>query len=176
MPLFRKSVPQDPLVVSMTGARLGHRIVIVPSNHDDVVMAIAAKAGLTGHVVVVTPDEARRTALSTRALAAGALVETESDVHASADEPAFDIAILDLRESDAAVDATTAAALHGRLRQGGRLVVLMSAPRGGLAALFGGAAAPDTTAQTNALLAAGFRTARLLAVRERMVFIEALKS
>ena len=139
-------------------------------------LATAAKVGLTGHVVVATPDEARRNALAARALAAGALVETESDIQASAND-SFDVAILDLRGSDAAIDAITLASLHRRLRQGGRLIMLMSAPGGGLSALFGGGGtAPDTTAQTTALLAAGFRTARVLAVRDGIVFIESMKS
>jgi hypothetical protein len=177
MPIFRKGVPQDPLVVSMTGVRLGHRVILAPSKHDDVVLAIAAKVGLTGHVAIATPDERRRTALAARALDAGLLVDTDTGMDPAPGETPFDLAIVDGRGSDAVVDPALLVSLHRRLRHGGRLVLLQSAAgSGGMGALFGGGMPPDTTAQTAALLAAGFRTARLLATRQRIAFVEALKS
>jgi SAM-dependent methyltransferase len=176
MAIFRKPVPQDPLVVAMSGARLGHRVVIAPSKHDDVVLAIAGKVGLTGHVAIATEDGQRRDALASRALNAGLLVETDTGLEPRPDEAPFDIAIVDARGNGAALDAALLASLYRRLRQGGRLILLVPAGGSGMSALLGSGAEPDTSAETAALLSAGFRTARLLATRERIAFVEALKA
>jgi hypothetical protein len=177
MAIFRKPVPQDPLVVAMSGARLGQRVIVAPSSkHDDVVLAVAGKVGLTGHVAIATGDEQRRAALAARALAAGWLVDVETGLEAAPDEAPFDIAIVDARGNTAALERALLTSLYRRLRQGGRLILLVPAGGGGMSALLGGGTAPDTSAETAALLGAGFRTARLLATRERIGFVEALKS
>ena len=176
MAIFRKPVPQDPLVVAMSGARLGHRVIVAPSKHDDVVLAIAGKVGLTGHVAIATGDEQRRAALAARALDAGLLVETETGLEPPPDEAPFDIAVADARGNSSALEPALLASLYRRLRQGGRLILLVPAGGSGVSALLGGGSTPDTSTETAALLAAGFRTARLLATRERIAFVEALKA
>jgi len=176
MAIFRKAVPQDPLVVAMSGARLGSRVIIAPSAHDDVVLAIGRKVGLTGHVAIATGDEQRRAALAARALDAGLLVDIDTRLDAAPDEAPFDIAIVDGRNNKSALEPALLASLHRRLRQGGRLILLMPAGGSGMSALLGSGAAPDMRVQTAALLDAGFRTARLLAARARIAFVEALKS
>ena len=69
---------------------------------------------------------------------------------------------------------------HRSLRVGGRLIVIDSLPRAGLAALLSRstpvAEPPPVAAITSALEGAGFRAVRLLAEREGFRFIEGLKS
>ena len=110
------------------------------------------------------------------ALDAGLLVEIETGLEPPPDEAPFDIAVADARGNSSALEPALLASLYRRLRQGGRLILLVPAGGSGVSALLGGGSAPDTSTETGALLAAGFRTARLLATRERIAFVEALKA
>jgi len=46
MALFRHARPQEPLIVSITGVRLGHRIVGVVGSRPGPFLAMAAKVAL----------------------------------------------------------------------------------------------------------------------------------
>ena len=55
---LRKSrVGRDPLVMTMSGVRLGERLLQIGVDDPAVLGALAAKVGLSGHAAVVTLDE-----------------------------------------------------------------------------------------------------------------------
>ena len=53
---FRASPPGDPLVVAMTGVKLGDRLLIMGGSHTKTVAYLALKPGISGRVVVVDAD------------------------------------------------------------------------------------------------------------------------
>src|SRR6185295_5623626 len=105
--------------------------------------AVAAKVGLSGRAVAVVPDQAAAARARTGAENAGVLVEVlVGPVHKlPVDNGAFDVAVVDdtaglfgtLRAEDRVAFVRE---LHRALREGGRVVVVGTAPRGGLGAVF----------------------------------------
>jgi ubiquinone/menaquinone biosynthesis C-methylase UbiE len=179
---------QDPylLVVSMTGVKLGDRLLQVGCAHGGRLGAVAAKVGLSGRAVAVAPDEASAARARKGAAAAGVLVEVEvaPPTKLPIEAGQFDLAVVDetggllgtMRAEDRVASIRE---LVRVLRAGGRVVVIGAAPRGGLGSLVARTqSGPPFAASGEALKALeadGFKSVRLLAEREGLVFVEGVK-
>jgi ubiquinone/menaquinone biosynthesis C-methylase UbiE len=184
--MFLKRDNPHTLVVSMTGVKLGDRVVQVGCAHGGRLGAVAGKVGLSGRAVAIAPDEASAVRARKGAADAGALVEVEvaPPTNLPLEENGFDLAIVDdtgglLGTMRAEDRVTTVRELLRVLRPGGRLIVIGAAPRGGLGAIFSSAqSGPPFVASgdaNKALEADGFKSVRTLADREGLVFVEAIK-
>lgn len=170
----------EPLAVSMSGLKLGDRLLVIGCSDPALIAALASKVGLTGRACAVDENEQRAAEAGRAAEREGALVET---AHAPGWRPPFDDSSFDvvvLREvlSKEAPGSRIAVQESRRvLRPGGRAVVIEGAGRRGLSALMAGAhtgtpAAGDVTA---ALESGGFVAVRTLAERGGMLFAEGVK-
>lgn len=166
---LRKAKQQDPLAFTMSGVRMGERALQIGIDDTSLAAAIAAKVGLSGHAAIAVADEAS----AARARAAIAKAATLADVHVTAldalplADGTFDLVVVHTISDwlGALPEAARVAVLgEGRrvLRVGGRLVLIESASRPAVA--------------LEALGAAGFRPARLLAERDGTRFCEGLKT
>ena len=179
---------QDPhtLAVTMTGVKLGDQIVQVGCAHGGRLAAVAGKVGLSGRAVVVAPDESSAARARKGAADAGVLVEIEvaPPARLPIESDGFDLAVVDdtagLLGTMRAEDRVAAIReLLRVLRPGGRVTIVGAAPRGGLGALLwraqGGPPFLASGDATKALEADGFRSARVLAERQGLVFVEGIK-
>src|SRR6476646_9598022 len=74
---FRRGSAIHPLVVGMTGVKLGERFAQIGCAHGGRLGAIAAKVGLSGRAVAIAPDEASAARARKGAADAGVLVDVE---------------------------------------------------------------------------------------------------
>jgi ubiquinone/menaquinone biosynthesis C-methylase UbiE len=181
LPVKRRDDPYL-LVVGMAGVKMGDRIVQIGCAHGGRLAAIAAKVGLSGRAVAVVPDEASASRASRGASGAGVLVEvaTAPPTSLPLEAEAFDLAIVDdtaglLASASADERVAIVRQMYRVLRPGGRALVMGAVPRGGLAGLFSRAPAVPRTDAARILEAAGFATARTLAERDGLSFVEAIK-
>jgi len=184
-PFARRGNDPHLLAVSMTGVKLGDRVVFVGAPHPGRTAAIAAKVGLSGRASAAVPDQHAADRLNKAAAQAGVLVDADiSDAHALPyGEGEFDLAVIDdtaaLFEQRAEADRIAIVRETVRvLRPGGRAVVLGGGEPGGLHKLLSKTAASPLvlSGAINALLGAhGFSIVRTLAEREGLVFVEGLK-
>jgi ubiquinone/menaquinone biosynthesis C-methylase UbiE len=179
---------QDPylLIVSMTGVKLGDQLLQVGCAHAGRLGAVAAKVGLSGRAVAVAPDESSAARARKGAASAGVLVEVEvaPTTKLPLEAGQFDLAIVDdtaglfgtMRAEDRVASIRELARV---LRPGGRVMVVGTAPRGGLGSLLTRTqSGPPFAASGEALTALeadGFKSVRLLAEREGLVFVEGVK-
>ena len=168
MGIFRK-FPSEPLAVSMTGVKLGDRLLSIGVRDPKMLAALAARAGLTGHACAVEAD-------AQRAAEAGAVIEREGALvevtHAPGFTLPFEAGSFDmtvardlfstLRPDEQARIASDALRV---LRGGGRLILIESTRR----------ARVDTAALTATLTSAGFAAVRVLAEAEHTIFVEGIK-
>lgn len=165
---LRKAKQQEPLALTMSGVRMGERALQIGIDDPSLAATIAAKVGLSGHAAIAVADEAAAAKARAATAKAGALV----DVHVAPlsalplADGSFDVVVVHAASDwlGSLEDAARVAVLsEGRrvLRVGGRLVLIESASRASVA--------------LEALGAAGFRPARLLAEREGVRFSEGLK-
>jgi SAM-dependent methyltransferase len=184
---FAKREPPFPLVVGMTGVKLGDRVLQIGCAHGGRLAAIAAKVGLSGRALAIVPDAAAAARVQKGSADAGVLVEVEIApiTQLPADNGSFDLTIVD--DSAGAYSAMSPEDRSATLREaarsvrpGGRAMIIGAAPRQGLAArLTRGPDAPSRAASGEAgedLEAAGFRGVRTLAEREGLVFVEGIKA
>jgi ubiquinone/menaquinone biosynthesis C-methylase UbiE len=184
--MFLKRDNPHVLVVGMAGVKMGDRFLQVGCAHGGRLGAVAAKVGLSGRAVVVAPDDASAARARKGAADAGVLVEVETapPTRLPVDADAFDLALVDdtggllgtMRPEDRV--ATVREVLRV-LRPGGRIMIVGASTRGGLGALLSRAqSGPPFTASGDAvkeLQADGFKSVRLLAEREGLVFVEGVK-
>ena len=170
----------------MVGPKMGDRLLHVGCAQGSRTAALAAKVGLSGRAVVVAPDEASAARAQKGAAAEGVLVEVEvtSPARLPFDEASFDLAVADdtagligtMRPEDRVAALRE---VHRVLRPGGRMMIIGTAPRGGFGAILSRAQSGPPFAASGdaarALEAEGFRSARILAEREGLVFVEAIK-
>jgi ubiquinone/menaquinone biosynthesis C-methylase UbiE len=179
---FRKGDPYQ-LRLSMAGVKLGSRVLQLGADDPGLFAAMAGKVGLTGRACAIDESEAGVARLQEAAAKAGVLVEIESVPYSTvpyADEE-FDLVVvrtsLDAMRPEGRVGALKEA--FRVLRPGGRCLIIESAPRGGLGALFNRPARDayydSSDGAERALQAEGFRATRRLAEREGMAFIEGVK-
>ncbi len=179
---------QDPyvLLVSMTGVKMGDRLVQVGCANGRRLAAVAAKVGLSGRAVAIAQDADAAARASKGAAEAGVLVDvtTAPPTRLPAEAGEFDLAVVDdtadLIGSMTPLDRVACVReLLRVLRAGGRVIVVGAGRRRGLAALLKGPGAPSFTASgaaVQALEADGFKSVRMLAEREGLVFVEGIKA
>jgi ubiquinone/menaquinone biosynthesis C-methylase UbiE len=185
--LRKSTVEREPLAITMTGVRMGERVLQIGLGDVRLMSMLAAKPGLSGHAAVVVSDERDSDRARGAAAESGLLI----DVHVAplralpVGDRTFDVVIVhDAATTLAAMDAgARTRALeecHRVLRPGGRIVTLEAGARAGISALLHRGPAPDQTyngagGTAAALEAAGFKRVRLLADREGYRYFEGMK-
>jgi len=182
MSFFQRRDDPHMLVVGMTGVKMGDRFVQIGCAHGGRLGAVAAKVGLSGRAVAIVPDEASAERARKGAAQAGVLVEVEvaPPVHLAAEDASFDVAVVDETAGvfgSLGAEGRVAAVreLYRILRPGGRTIVISAVPRGGLGALFTRAESGPSIDLKPSLQADGFKSVRLLAERDGLAFVEAIK-
>ncbi len=174
--LFGDSSRVD-LAMTMTGAKLGERVLLVGCRDPRLMVAIGARSGMSGHVVALDEDEAVLGKARKAADAAGVLIEFERapSTMLPFDAGSFDLVVVGTTDGPVSVvePRRTFEEIVRVLRPGGRAVVVQQAPRGGVVgsvqATVGEAAPHDLRAS---MTAAGLRGVRLLAERNHLQFFE----
>ncbi len=183
---FAKRDAPYPLVVGMTGVKLGDRVLQIGCSNGGPLAAIASKVGLSGRALVFVPDQAAMARAQKAAANLGVLVEIELSTSARlpVDDAAFDLVIVDdaagtfsaMRPEERAATIREAARV---VRPGGRAMIIGATPPQGLSALLSrGPAVPSMAISgeaATALEAEGFRGARTLAEREGLIFVEGIR-
>jgi len=165
LPFLRKSEREDPLVVAMTGARLGDRVVYVGSRKE-LFEPLAARVGLSGQTTVVASDA---DALKTAAERDGVLIDAASAVPM---DGSYDLAVVEARGPW----QRELKNLLSAVRMGGRLIVIAGQPRNWLGR-FRSPAKPSTTDTEIARVveAGGWTAARGIGGRDELRFIEGFR-
>jgi len=160
------------LAVSMTGVKLGERLLQVGCADAGLLAALGAKVGYSGRACGLDTDTAAATSARANAERDGVLVETFTAPYDRFpfDADSFDVVVI--RPGGTLGDGpAVAAAAHEAnrvLRPGGRCLAITTRGRGSVAL--------SNDALLQAAGGAGFRGARVLAEREGWVFVEALKA
>ncbi len=185
---LRKAKRREPAPVTMSGVRMGERLLQIGVDAPEVAGTIAAKVGLSGSAAAAVPDEPAAGRARAAATEAGVLMDvqvTPLDRLPFADA-AFDVVVIHSQQgllSSLAVAERPAAARewYRVLRPGGRIVTIEAGRRTGLAAIFSGAAASnpadaDAGGAVGLLESGGFRPVRLVGELEGVKFTEGLKT
>lgn len=167
LPFLRKAATAgEPLIVSMTGARLGDAILFT-GRSDALALPLAARAGLSGRFLAVG-EAGTAAALESAAQREGVLIETASQ---APPDGTFELAVVE------ATGEWPAAVASARLavRRGGRVVVVAGAPREGLLSRLTAtsSASPPPDEVVRALTVEGWHLARVVGQGDGMTFIEA---
>ena len=175
---FRATTPGDPLVVAMTGVKLGDRLLVMGGSHLKTVAHLALKPGISGRTVVADENADATTRAAEAATAEGALIEGETAplTMLPFDADSFDVVVVNHALAKVPENRRTqvlAEALRV-LRNGGRCIAIEPSMRGGLAALVGGGTVPNADIERE-FTSAGFRAVRTLAQRDGLAFIEGAK-
>jgi SAM-dependent methyltransferase len=185
---LRKSArATEPLAITMSGARMGERLLQIGVTDHALTGALAAKTGLSGHAAIaVTTDQA-----ADRARGAAAEAAALADVVVTPlgtlpfESESFDVIVVHstdglLASADDASRAGAVSECRRVLRQGGRLLVIEAESN----TRFGGLLRPRAVTSPTytsaggaigALKAAGFTAVRQLAERGGYRFVEGLK-
>jgi ubiquinone/menaquinone biosynthesis C-methylase UbiE len=188
MPFLRKMSARDPLPVTMSGVRMGERLLQIGVDDARLAGQLAAKVGLSGHAAMVVSDEAAADRARAGIADAGGLVDlqvTRLDALPFPPESFDAVVVHNMNNLLTSIDASRRTQVVNEwrraLRVGGRIVVIESGMRSGIGALLRPGPKPDADYQRSggtlaALEAAGFRPVRLLGDREGFKFIEGLKT
>jgi SAM-dependent methyltransferase len=165
------------LIVSMTGVKLGERLIVIGLSDPGLLSTLGSKVGITGRACGVDASPERMARASRRAEADGVLVEVQGAFPAPLpyDPASFDVAVVwaaaDLGSEPGLWSALEAA--RRVLRDGGRCQVIGESAPSGLRRFWGTPPARLPAGQLVAILGAcGFRGARVLAERDGLVFVE----
>jgi len=185
--LRKTTVGREPLVMAMSGVRMGERLLQIGVDDPAVLGVLAAKVGISGHAAVVTFDEPSA-ARASKGLADGSALADVSVITAGSlpsETDSFDVVIVHglTRPLSALEDDVRSQLLSGVLRVtrvGGRVIVTEAGERAGLKAMLAPAPKRDERydqagGTVAALETAGFRPVRLLADRDGVRFVEGLK-
>jgi SAM-dependent methyltransferase len=184
--IFRKSTI-EPLPVTMSGVRMGERVLQIGIDDPSHAGAIAAKVGLSGNAAIAVRDDAAASKARTAAATVGALVDvqvTPSQKLPFADN-VFDVIVVHaLKGWLAGLDPETRNRLLAEsrrvLRLGGRLVSVEASAQSGLKAWLHPAKQNDAYeaggGTVAAMRSAGFQPVRVVGEREGYRFIEGLKT
>jgi len=165
----------------MAGVKLGTRVLQV--GPGDLIAALARRAGLSGRAAAIVETEEDADRVQRAAEHAGTLVEIEIAPFGAIpyERGSFDLVVLrhligPMRPRDRVVCLQQ---VFQVLRVGGRCLIIETAMRGGLGALFSKRSV-DTTFYAHggaegALKAEGYRPVRVLAERNGLVFVEGMK-
>lgn len=185
--LRKSTVGREPLVMAMSGVRMGERLLQIGVDDPAALGALAAKVGLSGHAAVVTLDDRSAGRARTGITDASALADVtiSSDGSLPFDPESFDVVIVHgVNGFMATLDAGMRARLLSQMlhvtRAGGRIIITEAGERSGLKAMLAPAPSRDERYEqaggtVAALETAGFRPVRLLADRDGVRFVEGLK-
>jgi SAM-dependent methyltransferase len=187
-PFLRKMRAREPLALTMSGVRMGERVLQIGVNDPRLAGAIVARVGLSGHAAIAVRSDAEAQRARRGSADSGGL----ADIHVTGygDLPFapqdFDVIVIHgLDGMLPSLSADTRLALLREclrvLRPGGRLVAIEAGERSGLRALFQRATAPDPLYEQAggtlaALGAAGFKPIRVLAERDGYRFTEGFRT
>ena len=183
---LRKAKRREPVPITMTGVRMGERVLQVGVDDAAVAGAIAAKAGLSGNAAAIVSDDASAARMQSAAAEAGVFMEIHNAPldRMPFDEGGFDVVVIHsvngrLAELEASLRAAALHECHRVLRQGGRIVTIESGTRRGVAALLSRPrvyADYDATGGTVAALErVGFHPVRIVGDVEGLLFTEGLR-
>jgi ubiquinone/menaquinone biosynthesis C-methylase UbiE len=179
---LRKTAPTEPLAMTMTGVKLGDRLLVIGATDPQLIAALATKSGLTGRAVVVDADGARASRAAAAIERAGALVEAISAPWTALpyETGSFDLAVIRDVLATMAHDERSRVLLEvfRVLRAGGRVVLIDQMPRGGIGGFISGRATDASYGEkgaAGALADVGFAATRVLAERDGMRFVEGAK-
>jgi ubiquinone/menaquinone biosynthesis C-methylase UbiE len=177
MRFLRRGDDPYTFATTMIGVKLGDRLLQLGCADGALLAALAGKVGLTGRACGVDRDDDALAKAQAAAARAGVLVELQRAPYTDVpfDAGSFDVVILRGILLSLATDARGAAAAEALrvLRPGGRAIVVDTARRGGLGALFASRPAADPSYDAEDLLRkAGCRAVRTLAEREGLRFVE----
>jgi hypothetical protein len=165
LPFLRRPEHEEPLVVSMTGVRLGDRVVYVGSTRG-FFEPVAARVGLSGQTTVVAADPDTVKAAAERD---GVLVDAVGTIPT---DGSYDVAVLEAR--GAWQEAVSQ--LRSAVRRGGRLIVIAGQARGfrGWLGAFRPQEepSPPDTEIVHVAEATGWGTARAIGGRDELRFVE----
>jgi len=186
--LRKPAITGEPLAVTMSGVRMGERVLQVGRVDARLAAQLAAKAGMSGHAALVAANERDAEAARAAAVKSGALVDVQLapiEVLPFGDQ-VFDVVVVHgaagvLAPLDASTRGRALAEVNRVLRPGGRIVAFEPGAPTGLSAILKSAPAADPAYETAggtvaALAAAGFKPVRLLADREGTRFIEGIRT
>jgi ubiquinone/menaquinone biosynthesis C-methylase UbiE len=184
--LRKSTVEREPLPVTMTGVRMGERVLQIGLGDARLATLLAAKPGLSGHAAVAVRDDTAAERARAAAAESGLLIDVQVAPPGTLPlgDGTFDVVIVHdaavtLAAMDSAARTRVIAEWRRVLRPGGRIVTLEAGTREGLSALLHRSAPPNPVYETaggtaSALQAGGFRAVRLLADREGFRYFEGL--
>jgi ubiquinone/menaquinone biosynthesis C-methylase UbiE len=179
MPWLRKSQPADSLAVSMSGVKLGDRLLVLGCSDPKLIAALALKVGLTGRACAMDANPGRSTEAAQAIEREGALVETFTAPYSTLpfEHDSFDLVVArDVLPALSDEDRPrTSKEIWRVLRAGGRCMVIDSTAKSGLGALFGRQTAGPAYDVPRTLGAGGFVAVRTLAERGGLAFFEGVK-
>ena len=186
--LRKPAITGDPLAVTMSGVRMGERLLQIGGLDAKLAAQLAAKPGISGHVVIVVANEREAGRARAAAAESGALVDVQSAPINALPFGAGEFDVLVLHGAAGVLAPLDAMARTGALREvrrvlrgGGRVVAMEPGTPIGLGALLRSAKPVDPAYEgaggtIRALETAGFKPVRLLADREGTRFIEGIKT
>lgn len=179
---FRRGADPHPLVVGMTGVKLGDRLAQIGCADGGRLAAVAAKVGLSGRAIAIVPDAQSASRVAKGAADAGVLVEvhTAPPTRLPVEDAGFDVTMIDetgglLRTMGDADRLVAMREVLRILRPGGRVMVIAAGAPRGIGAWVGRPAAAAPFDPAPGLQAAGFVAVRALAEREGLLFVEGTK-
>jgi SAM-dependent methyltransferase len=184
--LRKPAIASEPLAVTMSGIRLGERVLQAGRFDMRLAAQLAAKTGMSGNAALVAASERDAKSARDAAAKAGALIDVQlAPLDALPfDDQTFDVVVLHgaagvLAPLDASTRARALTEVNRVLRRSGRVVAFEPGAPTGLSAILKSAPAADPGYETTggtvaALEAAGFKPVRLLADREGTRFIEGI--
>lgn len=172
---LRRSEPGEPLVVAMTAARLGDRLLVIGCSEPKIVAQLAVKPGLTGRACAVDESAEFTAKAAAAAEKEGALLETDTAPFHQLpfDAGSFDVVAVSHALTRVPADrrAHCLSDAFRVLREGGRCVVIESGRQTGIAALIRKPGIPPGEVE-QLMRAAGFRAVHTLAHRQGLAFVE----
>jgi SAM-dependent methyltransferase len=184
---FRKSTI-EPLPITMTGVRMGERVLQIGITDPATVGMLAKKVGMSGLNALAAPNEADATRARHAAAEAAVLIDVQVTPWRQKlpfEAGTFDLVVVhsdrgllaSLSPEDRVVCLQEARRM---LRSGGRIIVIETGERGGLGRLLQGQPADNSYASYGgaeaALKAEGFRPVRVLGEADGYKFTEGLNS
>lgn len=185
LPFLRRS-RLEPLPITMTGVRMGERLLQIGIDDPATAGMLAKKVGLSGASALAAPAEADAARARSAAAEAGALIDVQVvPWHRFPFEAgSFDLVVVhSVRGLLASLPPEHRVGCLQEswrmLREGGRIIVIEAAPRRGLAGLLRGHRADPHYAAAGgaegALRAEGFKPVRLLGELDGLKFTEGVK-
>jgi ubiquinone/menaquinone biosynthesis C-methylase UbiE len=180
---LKKSSSSEPLAVSITGVKLGDRVLVIGLSDPQIVAALALKAGLTGRAAAVDADAGVVARGAGAVEREGALVEASQSPWDTLpfEDASFDLALVRNVLMTLAPDARRGLLqqVYRVLRPGGRVVVVDGSAATGLRALVRGHTVDPAYAAgggaKSVLDALPFSAVRVLAEHGGLVFTEGVK-